>query len=155
MRRDPSGARAKGRKTIGPHDLQIAAVALRHDLTLVTHKYPRVFANFGSSTGRLGAVIYFVSLLDTSFTRGWRIPDRAAGGPNTLACGHSGRISRAPIRVAHSTLVLSGTEHTAALDRSTLVRSGQASWRWCRRGDPRGRWPSSTDRRRPRHARPD
>jgi tRNA(fMet)-specific endonuclease VapC len=24
-------------ETIGPHDLQIAAVALRHDLTLVTH----------------------------------------------------------------------------------------------------------------------
>jgi hypothetical protein len=49
-----------------------------------------------------------VSLWDTAFTRGRRIPDRAAGGPNKLACGHSGRISRAPIRVAHSTPVPSG-----------------------------------------------
>jgi hypothetical protein len=46
------------------------------------------------------------------------VPQR---GPNELACSHSGRNSRSRIRVAHSTLFHSGTEHTAALDRSTHV----------------------------------
>ena len=34
-------------KTIGPHDLLIAAVALRHDLTLVTHN-PREFGRLST-----------------------------------------------------------------------------------------------------------
>ena len=34
--RDPTRARTAG-EVIGPHDLQIAAIALHHNLTLVTH----------------------------------------------------------------------------------------------------------------------
>ena len=35
-------------ETIGPHDLQIAAMALRHDLRLARHKYARVFERPGT-----------------------------------------------------------------------------------------------------------
>src|SRR5437867_13263452 len=52
---------------------------------------------------------------------GWRIPNRAAKTPERTRVGHSGCNSRPRILVAHSVLVHSGTEHTAALDRSTCV----------------------------------
>ena len=49
-------------ETIGPHDMQIAAIALRHDLTLMTHN-SREFSRISASAGGLGVMNFDLARL--------------------------------------------------------------------------------------------